>query len=355
LADRAKATRGGLLVSVFVEGAVLAILALAVAVPLDSIAAPTPLCEGEIAAVAAVFLVYIFARRPAGDALDRSSSSVSRPLRSKADVPSPLRAAALAIFVLGSFVFAFWATADVVGGYNGYNYIFFADPTFPMVYSHTIGLIPYVTSLDKGTQASLFMGLATLGLVLFRLNRGIGAALKDAVTLFVAPCLVVFELALWSQAPEDMSWHVTDFLWMGGIADGGIRQRDFLLLPFHNYPAVPGGHFVGAYVSGPYIFSNWFVLSVALFLVASRIPWMPPRARNGSGSAMGSTGPSGAPTRQLRLGVRSMEVPRVGLSALGALLSRRHSGFCGLNRLDESAKADHYSRKLMAPFRDLPG
>ena len=34
-----------------------------------------------------------------------------------------------------------------------------------------------------------------------------------------------------------------------------------------------------------------------------------------------------------------------------ALLSRRHSGFCGLNRLDESTKADHYSRKLMAPLR----
>ena len=27
-------------------------------------------------------------------------------------------------------------------------------------------------------------------------------------------------------------------------------------------------------------------------------------------------------------------------------MSRRHSGFCGLNRLDESTKADHYSRKL---------
>jgi len=45
-----------------------------------------------------------------------------------------------------------------------------------------------------------------------------------------------------------------------------------------------------------------------------------------------------------------MEVPRVGIPAPVALLSRRHSGFCGLIRLDESAKADHYSRKLMAPF-----
>ena len=85
--------------------------------------------------------------------------------------------------------------------------------------------------------------------------------------------MVVFELALWSQAPEDMTWHVTDFLWLGGMDDGGIRQNDLQLLPFHNYPAVPGGHFVGTYVSGPYVLSNWFVLAVALFLVASRVPW----------------------------------------------------------------------------------
>jgi hypothetical protein len=41
-----------------------------------------------------------------------------------------------------------------------------------------------------------------------------------------------------------------------------------------------------------------------------------------------------------------LEVPEVGIPARTALLSRRHSGFCGLNRLDESTKADHYSRKL---------
>jgi hypothetical protein len=46
-----------------------------------------------------------------------------------------------------------------------------------------------------------------------------------------------------------------------------------------------------------------------------------------------------------------VEVPRVGLSAPWALLSRRHSGFCGLNRLDESTKADHYSRKLYQASR----
>jgi hypothetical protein len=38
-------------------------------------------------------------------------------------------------------------------------------------------------------------------------------------------------------------------------------------------------------------------------------------------------------------------------SSAEALLSRRHSGFCGLNRLDESTKADHYSRKLYQASR----
>ena len=290
MAHPAKVTRGSLLVAAFFEGAVLSILALAVLVPLDIIAAPTLLCEGEIAVVAAIFLIYLLVRRQAEDALDKSNSSILRLLRSKVDVPTPLRAVALVLFVFGSFGFAFWAIADVVGGYNGYNFVFFFYPIFHSIYGYTIGLIPYVTTLDKGTQACLFIGLAMLGIVLFRLDRGIGAAFKDAVTLFFAPCLVVFELALWSRAPEDMSWHVTDFLWIGGTPDGGIRQRDFVLLPFHNYPAVPGGHFVGAYASGPYVFSNWLVLTVALVLVASRIPWMSLRqARHGGGSARGPT------------------------------------------------------------------
>jgi hypothetical protein len=85
------------------------------------------------------------------------------------------------------------------------------------------------------------------------LDRGIGGALKGALTLFVAPCLVVFELALWNFASNDMTWHVTDFLWMGGVADGGYRSLD---------------------TGGAYLFSNWLVLCVALYLVALRIPSM---------------------------------------------------------------------------------
>ena len=269
-----KVTAGGVLVVAFVAGAVIEIFGLLVAVPLDSLAKPTPLCEVEIAVLSALFLVYVAVMRPARDALDRSKSSASRLMRLKVEVPRPVRVLALALFVFGSFVFAFWASADVLGGYSGYNYSFSWYPILRLIYDNTIGLIPYISSLDKGTQASFYMGLATLGLVLFRLNRGIGAALRDAVSLFLAPCLVIFELALWSQAPEDMTWHVTDFLWIGGIADGGFRQRDFVRLPFVNYPPVPGGHFVGSYISGAYVFSNWIVLAVALLLVASRVPWL---------------------------------------------------------------------------------
>jgi hypothetical protein len=266
-------TDEGRLAVAFVAVAVIGILALLVTVPLDPLATPTLLCGAEIAVVSAIFIVYVAVKRHAKSTPDSNVASLSKPVLLKVEVPRPARILALALFVFGLFFFAFWAAADVLGGYSGYNYSFNWYPIFPLIYNNTIGLIPYISSRDQGTQASFYMGLATLGLVLSRLDRGIGTALKDTITLFVAPCVVVFELALWSQAPEDMTWHVTDFLWTGGIEDGGIRQNDFQLLPFHNYPAVPGGHFVGTYISGPYVVSNWFVLAVALFLVASRVPW----------------------------------------------------------------------------------
>ena len=227
-----------MLVFAFVVGAVLGILALIATVPLDFLAVPTPLCDVEIAAISAFFLAYVARARPAKDALDGGKSSVSRLMRRKVGLPRPVRAAALALLAFGSFFFAFWAAADVIGGYRGYGYSFSAYGVFPSIYNHSIGLIPYISSRDNGTQAAFYMGLAILGLVLFRLNRGFGAALKDAVTLFLAPCLVVFELALWSQAPEDMTWHVTDFLWIGGIADGGFRQQG---LSATALPQLPGG------------------------------------------------------------------------------------------------------------------
>lgn len=248
---RVNASVGGVLIVAFVVASLLGIFLLAQAQPLDPLATPTPICMKEIVVVVAIFLVLVSAMQPIRDSLDRSRSSISRFLRLRVEPPRAIRAVAVVLFVGGSFAFAFWATADVLGGYNGYGYSFDMHPILPEIYNSTIGLIPYINSRDKGTQASFYLSLAILGLIALRLNRGVGAALKDAITLFAAPCIVIFELELWIYAPEDMTWHVTDYLWMGGTPDGGYRALD---------------------TGGAFLFSNWLVLCVALLLVASRIP-----------------------------------------------------------------------------------
>lgn len=253
LGAQVEATAGGSLAVAFVLGSIIVILVLARSQPLDSLATPTRVCKEEIEAVTATFLAFMVVMQPAGDALAKSRSPILSLLRFRVEVPTPVRVVALAAFFVGFFAFAFWATVDVLGGDNGFGYSFFVHPILSLIYDNTVGLVPYLSSLDKGTQASFYLCLATSGVVILMLDRGIGEALKDAITLFAAPCLVVFELALWNYASNDMTWHVTDFLWMGGVADGGYRGLD---------------------TGGAYLFSNWLVLCVALYLVASRIPWM---------------------------------------------------------------------------------
>jgi hypothetical protein len=85
-------------------------------------------------------------------------------------------------------------------------------------------------------------------------NRGLGAATKDSITLFAAPALIIFEFGLWYFAPEDMTWHVTSFLWIGGVNDYGYRVLS-LAAGVTYYPI-----------------NNWLVLFVALFFLASRVP-----------------------------------------------------------------------------------
>jgi ABC-type amino acid transport system permease subunit len=254
---------GGIVVVAFIVGSIWAMLTLMHSQPLDQVATPTQICIEEIQAVAALFLISIIVMQPVKDALDRNTWAVSRLLRMKVELRGSVRAVALAAFVGGSLAFAFWAGADVLGFlHNGTSYFFSTHPILHLIYDDTIGLIPYLNARDVGTQASLSFGIASLGLITFRLNRGVGKALKDAVTLFAAPCLVIFELALWNYSPEDMSWHVTDFLWMGGVADGGNRLLDYV----QTYPF--------STLRGAYLFSNWIVLFVAAFLIATRIPWL---------------------------------------------------------------------------------
>lgn len=246
---------------VFLAGSVAVSLFLIVNVPLDTLATPTQVTQDEFIGVAAFFLVSVSLAEPAKAFFDRRMAPLSRLLQSQAKVPAPIRVVALLVVAWGAFAFFFWAIACCLGGYNGYNYAFSAYPFLPLIYNHTIGLVPYLSQRDKGTQASFWLGVGALGLIVFRANRGIGTAVKDTLTLFVAPAIILYELGLWYSAPEDMTWHVTDYLYYGGVADNGWRSFDH-----------------GAYLpytpSLPFIVSNWFVLFVCLFMVAYRIPWI---------------------------------------------------------------------------------
>ena len=329
MSARTKAAVGDVLPVAFVLGSVFVGLSLVRSQPLDSLATPTPTCIEEIGAIAILFLVWVAVMQPAKDAWDRSTSFFTRLLRKKVELSRPIRAAAFVLFAFGLFAFALWAVADVLGGYNGYDYSFSTYPTLALIYNDTIGLIPYLSSRDKGTQASFYFILAIAGLVAQRLNRGVGAALRDAITMFAAPCLVVFELALLNSAPEDMTWHATDYLWIGGIADGGWRSLDYGPAPNLEHLS-GGGNYVYGYISGDYLISNWLVLFVALFLVASRIPWlsMPSRMlwrRKSGGLQEGTGGISVGGRNEGERGIR--EVPRVGWTRFPVIPCFHHSGF----------------------------
>ena len=196
------ASVGGVLIVAFVVGSIFAIFFLMQTVELDSLATPTSICWEEIEATVAIFLVAVAVMQPAKDAFDRSRSTVSRLLRMKVELPRPIRAVALVALICGSFGFAFWATADVLGGYNGYGYSFATHPILQLIHNSTIGLVPYIGTRDKGTQASFYLSLAVIGLVALRLKRGVGAALKDSLTLFAAPCLVIFGSSKSGYTPQ---------------------------------------------------------------------------------------------------------------------------------------------------------
>jgi hypothetical protein len=219
--------------------------------PPVGLAAPTSICQTELVVISFLFLLSVALTRPAKGLLNKHIPSVSRFFERRVVLPTAARAVAFLVILTGSLIFAFWSVADVLGGYNGYGYSFSSYPLLRFIYK-VVGL-QYLRAWDVGGEASFFFLLAILGLILLRANRSIGRALKDSITLFAAPSLIIFELALWYFAPADMSWHVTDFLWIGGVADGGWR--------------VTGG-------GGAYLVSNWLVLFVSLLLVASRIPWL---------------------------------------------------------------------------------
>ena len=246
---------------VFLAGCIFTSLFLIVKVPLDTLATPTQVTQAEFMGVTLFFLASVAMAEPAKAFFNARMAPVARVLETKVNVPAPLRVVALLAVVWGAFAFAFWAIACCLGCYNGYGYAFSHYPILAFLFNHSIGLVPYISQRDKGTQASFWLGVGALGLMALRANRGLGTALKDTITLFVAPAIILYELGLWYSAPEDMTWHVTDYLTLGGVADGGWRSYD-------------DGAYLPYTPSLPYVVSNWFVLFVSLCLVAYRVPWI---------------------------------------------------------------------------------
>lgn len=220
------------------------------------IASPTPDFWLEVDVGVALFSIYVVFMGPIRNLFDKKLPKITTFFQRKVRIPTALRIASLVVGIIGIFVFGFWMIADVLGGLNGYGYSFSTHPYLTTIYN-TFGL-NYISSFMKndihqssvGAESTLFFSLALIFLIVFQLNRGIGTALKDTITLFAAPCLIAFELALWYFATPDMSWHVATFLSVGGVYDYGYR-------------ALSGGQ---------YLVSNWFVLLVAIILAASRLP-----------------------------------------------------------------------------------
>ncbi|MGD1055703.1 MAG: hypothetical protein ABR867_06445, partial [Nitrososphaerales archaeon] len=245
---------------VFVVVSLIAMRVLTTERPLDSLAAPNRFIGAEIGLAAIVFLICV-----ASSGRVRKSSwkaSLFGFLDRRIRLPMVARVAALLLVLVGGFVFAFFATIDELGGYSGPGNSLATYPALRTIYN-LLGL-EYFNSWKVGTAAFFFFNVAVLGLIVLLANRGLGAAIKDSISLFAAPALVIFELGLWYFAPEDMTWHVTMFLWIGGINDHGYRAQS-LAAGVTYYPI-----------------NNWLVLFVALLMVASRIPaiWSGARARS---------------------------------------------------------------------------
>jgi hypothetical protein len=219
--------------------------------PPTGLAAPSSVFQTEFGLTVSSFLLAVVVAQPVKDILASRTSSLSSLMNRKVSLSAPIRAICFLALLASFFLFAFWAVADLLGGYNGYNYSFSTHPLLPLIY-HVIGL-RFFGSWDVGDQAAFFFLIAISGFFALGINRGIGAALDDSITLFGAPVVATFELALWYFAPADMSWHVTDFLWIGGVDDLGFRAADGA-----------GG--------GTFLVSNWFVLLISLLLIASRLP-----------------------------------------------------------------------------------
>jgi hypothetical protein len=206
----------------------------------DSLARPTPLFWTEAEIVLAFFVALLIFKKPFSSFNLRF---LNRPLK----LPRALRFVTLFLSFVCILVFGFWAYLDVTGGYGG-GYQLDNHKWMETIYN-TIHMGQFPLPPDK--DGPLFFLLALGMMFVFRLNKGAWSAFKDVVTFYGAPILVACELSLWYYAVEDMTWHVTSWLWVGGYNDGGWEH-----------------------VASQYVFSNWIALFLCSILVVSRLPFL---------------------------------------------------------------------------------
>jgi hypothetical protein len=168
-------------------------------------------------------------------------------LKRKVKLARPVTALAVLALAVGSFFFAFLATVNILGGYSGPGAALSAYPILGSIY-YGVGFGSFHLFGDKfGVLGVLSLCVAFSGLMALRMKHGIGTAVREGVTMFVAPAIVVFELGLSYYAPTDMYWYVTTF---ASWSLGRYIPQD--------WGFVWTGHI--------YLFSNWFVLIAALLL-----------------------------------------------------------------------------------------
>ena len=168
-------------------------------------------------------------------------------LRHEVRLTRPVMVLAVLALVLGLLLFAFWAMVDLLGGYGGPGYTWSTYPFIAAIYNG-IGLSRLPFPNRQGVVGFLSFCVAVSSFMALRARRGIGIAVRDGVAFFAAPILVVFELALWYNAPLDMYWHVTKFTsWSLGVYPGAA------------------GYFV--WTGNVYLLSNWSVLIVSSILI----------------------------------------------------------------------------------------
>ncbi|MGP8126090.1 MAG: hypothetical protein ACLQEQ_09575 [Nitrososphaerales archaeon] len=183
-------------------------------------------------------------------------------LRRQVKLARPVRVLAMTALVVGFLLFAFWVVIDLLGGYNG--------PGSVAIYKD-IGLNHLALWDRQGVIGFLSFFVSVFGFMALRAERGIGTALRDGVSLFAAPILAVFELALWSDVPLDMYWHVTTF---ASLSLGSYLTPD-------QFSSMMNTGYVFTWTGNVYLLSNWLVLvaSFLLFLIAVLYRLNPKRTR----------------------------------------------------------------------------